>query len=145
MDSDKTQVRSILHDTARQHWQKSRFWFGTTPISFSNMYKPGGHIYLEQVILQVGLSIKKATSGMLGEPNVSGSSINISYSCFSVPSCRKTNKPRLHYSSVTTTELVVVIRRCYVKLKNSISTRPVAIPKNAAIQRTRDITRWRLQ
>jgi hypothetical protein len=42
LDSDKTHVRSILYETARQHWQKSRMRFGTTPISFANMYKPGG-------------------------------------------------------------------------------------------------------
>ncbi len=42
LDSDKTHVQSILHDTVQQHWQKSRILFGTTPISFSNMYKPGG-------------------------------------------------------------------------------------------------------
>jgi hypothetical protein len=42
LDSDQTQVRSILHDTARQHWPKSRMVFGTTPISFASMYKPDG-------------------------------------------------------------------------------------------------------
>jgi exonuclease III len=42
LDSDQTQVRSILHNTVRQHWPKSRIVFGTTPISFASMYKPGG-------------------------------------------------------------------------------------------------------
>jgi hypothetical protein len=40
--SDNTQVRQILYHTARHHWKRSRITFGTTPIAFSNHYKPGG-------------------------------------------------------------------------------------------------------
>jgi exonuclease III len=40
--SDKTQVRSILYSTCRQHWRRSRVVFGATPIPFTNNYKPGG-------------------------------------------------------------------------------------------------------
>jgi exonuclease III len=48
LDSDKTQVRSILYETARQHWKKSRMQFGTTPISFASMYKPDGTHMISQ-------------------------------------------------------------------------------------------------
>ena len=33
LDSDNTQVRSILFDTAHHHWQRSRSTIGTTPIA----------------------------------------------------------------------------------------------------------------
>ena len=39
--SDKTQVRSILYSTCRQHWRRSRVVFGATPIPFTSNYKPG--------------------------------------------------------------------------------------------------------
>ena len=42
LDSNKTQVRSILFNTAQQHWTRSKIMFGTTPIAFTSMYKPGG-------------------------------------------------------------------------------------------------------
>jgi hypothetical protein len=43
LEPDQTQVRKILHDeTAQQHWRKTRVLFGTTAISFTNMYKSGG-------------------------------------------------------------------------------------------------------
>jgi hypothetical protein len=42
LDSDKTQVRSILFHTIQQHWTRSKIMFGTTPIAFTSMYKPGG-------------------------------------------------------------------------------------------------------
>jgi exonuclease III len=42
LDSDNTQVRQILYHTARQHWNRSRLTFGTTPIPFPKQYKPGG-------------------------------------------------------------------------------------------------------
>jgi exonuclease III len=42
LDSDKTHVRSILYETCRQHWRRSKVIFGTTPISFHSPYKPGG-------------------------------------------------------------------------------------------------------
>jgi hypothetical protein len=36
LDSDSTQVRQILYQTARSHWWKqSRIMFGTNPIAFS--------------------------------------------------------------------------------------------------------------
>ena len=40
--TDKTQVRSILYSTCRQHWRRSRVVFGATPIPFTSNYKPGG-------------------------------------------------------------------------------------------------------
>jgi exonuclease III len=42
LDSDKTQVRSILFHTVQQYWTRSKITFGTTPIVFTSMYKPGG-------------------------------------------------------------------------------------------------------
>ena len=42
LDSDKTQIRSILFNTAQQHWTRSKITFGTSPIGFSSNYKPGG-------------------------------------------------------------------------------------------------------
>ena len=42
LDSDQTPVRSIIFHTIRNHWQRSKATFGTTPIAFNNMYKPGG-------------------------------------------------------------------------------------------------------
>ena len=42
LESDKTPVRSIIINTVRGHWHGSKATFGTTPIPFTNMYKPGG-------------------------------------------------------------------------------------------------------
>jgi exonuclease III len=42
LDSDQTPVRSIIINTVRGHWNRSKATFGTTPIPFTNMYKPGG-------------------------------------------------------------------------------------------------------
>jgi exonuclease III len=42
IDTMQTQVRSILFDTLRQHWPRSRITMGTTPIQFTSMFKPGG-------------------------------------------------------------------------------------------------------
>jgi exonuclease III len=42
LDSDQTPVRSIIFHTIRNHWQRSKAIFGTTPIAFNKMYKPGG-------------------------------------------------------------------------------------------------------
>jgi hypothetical protein len=42
LDTTKHHVRSILYDTARHHWNRSRLISGTTPISFETNYKPGG-------------------------------------------------------------------------------------------------------
>ncbi len=46
LDSDQTYVRSILYSTCRHHWRRSRVIFGTTPIPFTNSYKPGGTFML---------------------------------------------------------------------------------------------------
>ena len=42
LDTTRSQVRSVLYDTARQHWDRSRLILGTTPIPFDTNYKPGG-------------------------------------------------------------------------------------------------------
>jgi hypothetical protein len=42
LDTTRSNVRSVLYDTARQHWSRSRIAMGTTPIPFSTNYKPGG-------------------------------------------------------------------------------------------------------
>ena len=46
LDSDHTYVCSILYSTSCQHWRRSRLIFGTTPIPFTNPYKPGGTIIM---------------------------------------------------------------------------------------------------
>ena len=42
LDSNQTTVRSILFNTSRKHWRRSRTLVATTPIDFKNTYKPGG-------------------------------------------------------------------------------------------------------
>jgi hypothetical protein len=42
LDTQQTQVRSILFNTSRQHWNRSKLTCGTTPFDFISMYKPGG-------------------------------------------------------------------------------------------------------
>ena len=42
LDTVQHQVKSILYQTCRQHWQRSRIVFGTTGVPFESMYKPGG-------------------------------------------------------------------------------------------------------
>jgi exonuclease III len=42
LDTTQPAVKSILYDTARRVWKRSKLHFGTTPIPFANMYKPGG-------------------------------------------------------------------------------------------------------
>ena len=46
LDSGQFSVRSILHTTHRQHWQRGRLNIATTPIAFKNNYKPGGTFML---------------------------------------------------------------------------------------------------
>ena len=42
LDSIQSPVRSILFETVRQYWQRSRISFSNTPTAFRNLYKPGG-------------------------------------------------------------------------------------------------------
>jgi exonuclease III len=42
LDTTQMHIRSILYDTAKNHWERSKIIFGTTPIPFSSNYKPGG-------------------------------------------------------------------------------------------------------
>ena len=42
LDSTQHQVKSIIFQTCRQHWQRSRVLFGTSSVPFSCMRKPGG-------------------------------------------------------------------------------------------------------
>jgi hypothetical protein len=46
LDSSQYQVKSILHDTSKPHWQRYRLNIATTPISFTSMYKPGGGTFM---------------------------------------------------------------------------------------------------
>ena len=46
LDSTQTQVRSILHATSKQHWERYRLNIATTPIQFKSVYKPGGTFML---------------------------------------------------------------------------------------------------
>lgn len=42
LDTTQSVLRSILYDTIRQSWTRTRLTLGTTPTLFVNMYKPGG-------------------------------------------------------------------------------------------------------
>ena len=42
LDTTQPAVKSILYDTAKRVWKKSKLHFGSTPFTFANMYKPGG-------------------------------------------------------------------------------------------------------
>ena len=42
LDTTQSVVKSILYDTSRRVWKRSKLHFGTTPIPFANKYKPGG-------------------------------------------------------------------------------------------------------
>ena len=42
LDTTQSNVRTIIYDTARQHWVRQRIVMGTTPIPFDKTYKPGG-------------------------------------------------------------------------------------------------------
>ena len=46
VDTSQSEVRSILHQTARQHWGRFRLGTGSTPTQFTNWYKPGGTLQL---------------------------------------------------------------------------------------------------
>ncbi|KAI2506424.1 hypothetical protein MHU86_8050 [Fragilaria crotonensis] len=46
LDVTQMRIRSILYDTVRQHWDRTRFIAGTTPIPFATHYKPGGTFLL---------------------------------------------------------------------------------------------------
>jgi hypothetical protein len=42
LDTTKSAVRSILHNTTQQHWQRNWISFASTPLKFENLFKPGG-------------------------------------------------------------------------------------------------------
>ena len=42
LDTTQSSVRTIIYDTARQHWERQRVVMGTTPIPFEKTHKPGG-------------------------------------------------------------------------------------------------------
>jgi hypothetical protein len=44
LDTTQAIVRSIMYDTIRKSWPRSKLTLGTTPTPFVNMYKPGGTI-----------------------------------------------------------------------------------------------------
>jgi exonuclease III len=46
LDTTKSAVRSILHSTTQQHWQRNQITFASTPLKFENLYKPGGTFIL---------------------------------------------------------------------------------------------------
>jgi hypothetical protein len=46
LDSTQHNVRGILHDTSKQHWQRYRLNIATTPMEFKATYKPGGTFML---------------------------------------------------------------------------------------------------
>jgi exonuclease III len=46
LDTTKSAVQSIIYSTTKQHWQRSRYTFASTPFKFENLYKPGGTFIL---------------------------------------------------------------------------------------------------
>ena len=46
LDTTQAAVRTIMYDTARQHWERQRVVMGTTPIPFEKTHKPGGTIMI---------------------------------------------------------------------------------------------------
>jgi exonuclease III len=46
LDTTQTVVKTIIHETLRQHWPRSRITMGTTPIPFATTFKPGGTMLL---------------------------------------------------------------------------------------------------
>lgn len=46
IDTTQPQLRSILHATARKHWQRCVLTQASTPITFAGSYKPGGTLML---------------------------------------------------------------------------------------------------
>jgi exonuclease III len=42
IDTTQAEVKRIIHQTTKQHWQWSRISFSNSPIPFSGFYKPGG-------------------------------------------------------------------------------------------------------
>lgn len=42
VDTTQANVRNIMFDTAKQHWERNRLVLGTSPISFATQFKPGG-------------------------------------------------------------------------------------------------------
>jgi exonuclease III len=46
LDTTQHIVQNILHQTTKRHWERSRLTMGSTPISFSGQYKPGGTLIL---------------------------------------------------------------------------------------------------
>ena len=44
LDVTQMSIRSILYDTVKQYWNRTKFIAGTTPIPFMTPYKPGGGV-----------------------------------------------------------------------------------------------------
>ena len=42
LDTTQYQVQQIIHQTTRKHWQRSRLNMASSPMTFSNTWKPGG-------------------------------------------------------------------------------------------------------
>ena len=46
VDTTNATVKSLLYQTENQHWPRSRLQFGSTEVSFTNWYKPGGTLMI---------------------------------------------------------------------------------------------------
>ena len=46
MGTNQSSVRTVLYDTAKQHWDRIRLKLDTAPIEFKTKYKPGGTLIL---------------------------------------------------------------------------------------------------
>ena len=64
LDTTQSTVRRILYETTRQHWNRSRAQFSSTPIPFTHFYKPGGTMIM--IVDQASGRIKSQTTDHLG-------------------------------------------------------------------------------
>ena len=46
LDTTQNSVQTTMHKTIQRHWQRSRLTMSSTPIAFSEQYKPGGTLIL---------------------------------------------------------------------------------------------------
>jgi hypothetical protein len=46
LDTTQSAVRNIMYETTNQQWDQSRLIFGSSPITFTSQYKPGGTMML---------------------------------------------------------------------------------------------------
>lgn len=75
VDALEPMVRTIMYQTAWQHWPRARLSVGSTPIPFVMMYKPGGNLVLSTGSVAGRLISTEADRwGSMGKSNIQGTS-----------------------------------------------------------------------